>query len=408
MGCKMGSYVSLNIGVIEVDWGKNDHFINHSPLFHKEDKKVIDHHVYEEKSYEEIGFSRPLSAIKIRLELLGYSLSKIQNEFNLLFDEYEKNNMLLEELGEKYIRFELNFDDFLEIFSRVNLNEVHRKDEHPFYNFSEYVTNVLLSEAEFEVYRKYIHEDKNDLARFFEDFSPYSQLRIFAENIENQEVLVKWNTHDIVNGGWVEEEEIFQELEDKKKFLIVTEGSSDSYIIKKAIDLLRPEVSDFFSYIDMKEHYPFTGTGNLYNFFRGLSKIKVQNKCLFIFDNDAEGVEKYNLSIAINSPKNMKVTKLPDLEEFTNFLTVGPNGRQYSNTNGQAVAIECFLDITYKVKKEPIIRWSSYKSAMNCYQGALEEKEFYTRQFDKVKSVDDKYDFSKLRILVDHIIHSCI
>lgn len=403
----MGSIVSLNIGNLEIDWGKNDHFINHSALFFAEDKKVIDSYEYEGEMYEEIGFSRPLGAMKTRLELLGYSMSRIQDEFNFQFDEYEKNSLFLEEFGEKFIRLELNFDDFIEIFSKVKVNEVDKTNEEPFNSFRDHVSHILLSNKDFDIYRKYVYEDRNDIATFFENFSPYAQLRILAENIDNQEVLVKWNTHDIVQGGWVDEEKLFQELEEKNKFLIVTEGSSDSYIIKKAIDLLRPDVSDFFSYIDMKEHYPFTGTGNLYNFFRGLAKIKILNNCLFIFDNDAEGVEKYNLAKEISSPENMRVTKLPDLGEFEKFLTIGPNGKHYSNTNGQAVAIECFLDLTHKVRKEPVIRWSVYKNSLDCYQGALEEKEFYTRQFNKIRSLDDQYDFSKLRILVDHIIQCC-
>lgn len=394
----MGSIVSLEIGELEIDWGKNDHFINHSCLFHQQEKKIINSHVYDGQMYEEIGFSKPLKDVASRLDLLGYSMSSIESMYKhhlAVFTEY-------------HTELELNFDDFVKIFSKISINNIKRKKEYPYYDFGEHVSKIILSHDEFNIFKKYINKDRNDISEFFENLNPYIQLKLFAENIENHELLVKWNTNDIIQGGWVKEEELFNELEDKNKFLLVTEGSSDSFIIKKAIELLRPDIYDFFTFVDMEEHYPFSGTGNLYKFFQGLVSIKMLNKCLFVFDNDAEGIEKYEKAKSINAPSNLKVTKLPDLEEFSNFLTVGPNGKQRANTNGKAVAIECFLDLSFKTKNEPIIRWSSYKSSLDTYQGALEEKEFYTKQFKKVDSVDKEYNFEKLKTLVEHIVESCI
>jgi len=100
--------------------------------------------------------------------------------------------------------------------------------------------------------------------------------------------------------------------------------------------------------------------------------------------------------------------KLPDLEEFSDFVTEGPTGRHNADVNGKAVAIECFLDLSFKVRLEPVIRWSSHKGDVNVYQGALENKEFYTKQFKKVKSMDEDYDFSKLNLLIDRIIEVCV
>jgi hypothetical protein len=158
----------------------------------------------------------------------------------------------------------------------------------------------------------------------------------------------------------------------------------------------------------MEESYPFSGTGNLYKFFQGLVSIKMQNKCLFIFDNDAEGIETFDKCTEIKGANNIRVTKLPDLDEFNNFLTVGPSGKHKVNVNGQAVAIECFLDLSYKNRKTPIIRWSSYKKSIELYQGSLEGKDHYIKQFKKVKAGEEGYDFSKLHLLIDHIVEQCI
>ena len=42
----------------------------------------------------------------------------------------------------------------------------------------------------------------------------------------------------------------------------------------------------------MEEGYPFSGSGNLASFCRGLMKVGIQNKIIIVFDNDAEGVTK--------------------------------------------------------------------------------------------------------------------
>lgn len=394
----MGSIVSLGIGNLEIDWGKNNHFINHSRLFNLSDQGVIDYHTYEGETYEQTGFVSPLSKVKLRLDLLGYSLKDVKRIYEDCLEGYP----------DYYPKFNLTFEDFARVISSIDIDKIKLSDDYPDYDLGEYASKVVLSQSEFEGLREHVDTQNNDIGTFFENLDPYVQLRLLAENQKNQDLKLVWRTHDIVEGGWVKEGELFEDLNDNQKFLIVTEGSSDSFIIKRAIELLRPDISDFFTFVDMEEHYPFSGTGNLFKFFQGLVSIRMLNKCLFIFDNDAEGIEKYEKAKSIDAPDNLRVAKLPDLEEFSSFLTVGPSGEQVANVNGKAVAIECFLDLSYKTRNTPIIRWSSYKSAVDSYQGALEEKEYYTRQFKKVSSFEDNYDFGKLNILVQHIIESCI
>ena len=115
----------------------------------------------------------------------------------------------------------------------------------------------------------------------------------------------------------------------------------------------------FFNFIDMQDNYPFTGTGNLYNFCCGLMKIGVLNQIIVIFDNDTAGNEKYEKLLQLPQMRNMLVTKLPYVSEFESVETIGPQGTSIENINGSAVAIECFLDFsTYHIS--PTIRWTNY------------------------------------------------
>jgi hypothetical protein len=67
---------------------------------------------------------------------------------------------------------------------------------------------------------------------FFENLDPYLILRLLGENPASLERNLVWGIHDVIVGGWVENDEVFEPLADESKFLIVTEGSSDSNILK--------------------------------------------------------------------------------------------------------------------------------------------------------------------------------
>ena len=55
------------------------------------------------------------------------------------------------------------------------------------------------------------------------------------------------------------------------------------------------------------------------------------------------------------------------------------NGSAQEDINGQAVSIELFLDL--RTGPEPCVRWTSYNSSIDLYQGALIAKERYTKRF---------------------------
>ena len=168
-----------------------------------------------------------------------------------------------------------------------------------------------------------------------------------------------------------------------------------------------PEIADFFDFVDMKENYPFTGTGNLYNFCMGLCRINVLNNIMVIFDNDTAGVEKYRQALSLEKPQSFLVTKLPDHPDFRNMQTVGPQGNTTEDINGKAVAIECFLDFD-SVSHPPSIRWTEYKKNINAYQGELESKDEYVRAFKGANLTDSTYNRKKLKYLIDYLINQWI
>lgn len=403
----MGSMISLGIGTMELDWGKNNCFRDHSVLFQLNDVKLIPYYYVDDERHpliiEKEGYSKKLKYVKKRLDLLGYTLKEI----NVIYDTI-KSDALRHEL-----QILLSFDDFSNIIKTIDVSKINKpKLAYEFvdngYDLGEFARKCIISEK--EIYDKLLTSvggDKRelywDLECFFENLDPYIILRLLAENDSCADLDVFWSYSDVVEGGWVTKEDIVKPLSKNKKILIVTEGSSDSFVIQKTLMELYPEISDFFYFIDLHENYPFTGIGNLYNFCCGLVKIDIQNKVMVIFDNDTAGNEKYNKLLQLPQINNVLITKLPYVEELEEIETIGPQGHSIENINCRAVAIECFLDFD-KHRDAPLVRWTNYVESQNDYQGALMYKDEYIRNFKKANLNNGTYYVEKLKLLIDYLL----
>jgi hypothetical protein len=170
--------------------------------------------------------------------------------------------------------------------------------------------------------------------------------------------------------------------------------------------MLRPDIADFFRFVDVDERHPFSGTGNLVKFAEGLVRIDIQNKVLFILDNDAEGVDALKRLKDLKMPPNMRAILLPDHEAFRSFPAIGPEGTCNANINGRAAAIECYLDLRLPQYGPPVVRWSNYKKDVDTWQGALEHKETYMRHFlDQTPEAlrNDGYDTARLESVLNAV-----
>lgn len=393
----MGSVIRLGVGNLEVDWGKNWNFIDHCPVFQPEDIGEAEYFYIDDKrgmiSEKREAYRKPLRDVLPRLELLGHTLTTACQEYESLRDAFDRGRAL-------------SFEHLLDAIKRVDVESTSPEysDDH---DFGEFFTEEIVPRLKLEGY-----VDRPPEHRYFgemmENFHPWSALRLLAERPSNLALPVVWYFADVIDGGWEDREFFDPSVPQSGRFLLVTEGSSDARILRKALDLLRPAVRDFFYFVDMEEGYPFTGTGNLANFCKGLASIGILNNILVIFDNDAEGVYKSRQVLALNRPCNMSVMVLPSLPELAHVETIGPSGKTYQDINGRAASIEAYLDLKWKAKSNPIVRWSAYQQQLDCYQGALVTKEHYAREFLALRSQTSGYDFTKLNVVLDQIIKLCV
>ncbi|MEX0922311.1 MAG: HEPN/Toprim-associated domain-containing protein [Rhodovibrionaceae bacterium] len=403
----MASMIHLAVGRLEIDWGKNQGFQDHSALFQGEwdvtnvpyyYARVEDGTDFEgsEKwkllvEYKE-GLSKPLSLVIDRLNLLGHTYEQCEKEFAFL--------ARLNGFDDK--RF--TFTALREVLTVVDVASISAHYGEGGEDFGKFFRRELAPRLRLD---RLLQNDRMTLhavSEAMENLSAYTVLHLLALNPSAASLPVQWAFNDIDTGGYARREDFVRSLDPGARFLIVTEGSSDAAILRHSLKLLRPHLADFFDFVDMEEGYPFSGTGNVFRFVQGLISIAVQNKVLVLFDNDAEGLANRSRCTALNVPANMRILSLPDLPAFTTFPTVGPGGESVSDINGRAAAIECYLDLD----EEARVRWTSYNQAIGAYQGELDGKTRYMRAFLHQRQRERGYDYSRLEQVLDVLARSAV
>lgn len=395
----MGSFISLGVGHLEIDWAKNWLGREHGKLFLPSDETTALYFYGDGEAEEKPAFVRELSAMRRRLGLLGYDLESVRNIYEDAIGSIPDDE-----------RPKFDFEAFAEAMSRVDVTAIKAEpddDDDQIGNFDpgEYVTAQIFSNPEFNKVIA-LRELSRDVGVFVEHLDPYAILRLLLENPSNREAPVTWRYADILEGGYIERADISTGLGNSDRYLVVTEGSSDAQILSKAAGLVAPDIADFFYFVDMTENYPFTGTGNVYRFCQGLSRIRIQNKVLVVLDNDAAGCETLERINDLNMPGNIKVTRLPDLDRCREFSTMGPQGITIDDVNGRAVSIEMFLDLTRPSGSTPAVRWTAFNDRTQRYQGELLDKTAYTKEFLAAR-LPNGYDFTGLKLLWDSLYEAC-
>lgn len=416
MVAKMCTGIELKVGPLSISYFENMIGTNHGILYQEKHRKryqseEVDYDYFEETGKDpskvEMAFICSLKEMVPRLEFIGYGLENIKKEYIFKSREYLS---ITHEIDSNRLDTLLSFEDFVAFVTQPNLRdldeelawdfpqEIH-KNPCGFWSDHEYSSIPFSDDAMGYSEREFFQ----NLCHFL---SPYSFLRLLAENEANLSEEVIWHYGPLIEDGWAKESE-FVPGGSGQRILIVTEGSSDAHIIKHALSLLRPKISDLFDFTGIDESYPFTGTGNLVKFAEGLIKTGIHKSLIFLFDNDAEGWEACEKIKRLNPPPNIVPMTLPEQDSFRKFPTKGPSGVVLEDINRRGAAIECYLDLDFKKEKEPLVTWKNFKEKSGTYQGALERKEFHKKRFLKVKPIDintNRYNTKKIDQVLDAII----
>ena len=368
---------------------------------------------HEDPSLMEMAFCKFLKEVVPRIELLGFTLDQVEREYKRCAESWREDCEAMAHELEEPVPDVMTFTEFCAFASEHSLQSL----DHTFHSGDEVkiegrfddmtVTRRLPYFLQSEMMA---YSERTYFASLIGFLHPYSILRLLALNITNLDADVVWQYGPLVVNGWANESEFVHGPRRNQTFLLATEGSSDVHIIKHALSLLRPEIADFFRFIDVSERHPFSGTGNLVKFAEGLVKIDVHNQVVFVLDNDVEGFEAYQRISGMHLPSNMRAMMLPSLEQFRVFLTRGPEGVTKADINGRAAAIECYLDLEFDGFEPAKVVWTNYKKDHDLYHGALEYKESYTKSFLKQTAEtisEGTYCVDKLQLVLNALIAEC-
>lgn len=201
-------------------------------------------------------------------------------------------------------------------------------------------------------------------------------------------------------------------IEASGNVLILTEGTSDTKILSKAIRAMYPEFADMYEFIDFEEFKIEGGVSAVTKMIKAFAGVRMAQKTIGLFDNDAAGWEQKDLlNRMTNLPPSIRTMVLPDVEIGMDYPTLGPEGLRNMNVNGSACAIELFLGrdaLSDENGNLRPIRWSSWNKAAQRYQGELDNKNTATQHFlNAMKSGGDpsrlRAQFPEMDELLKHI-----
>lgn len=194
--------------------------------------------------------------------------------------------------------------------------------------------------------------------------------------------------------------------------LILTEGKSDTKILSAAIDAMYPEYADLFQFVDFEEFSISGGASMLSQMVKAFAGVRSRQHILALFDNDTAGiVEQLKVAKVKTLPPNIRTMLLPDIALAEDYPTIGPEGERNMNVNGAASSIELFLGRSSLTDDDGTlhkIRWTNWNSQIDCYQGAMENKDFVSKRFLKrlkrsTNPEDLKAEFPEMDLLLNAI-----
>lgn len=346
----MGTSIELELGGITLDYAKNHMGNDYGSLFQEGDRQrrpsdAIDYEYFVENPDDELMarneacYVRRLGRVIPRLDLLGHTIEVAREEYEgVVRDAIELQQDDCH--GEEDQIVYMNFDEFIDFCGRFDISDLDNIYIDGTTEDCDTIVRGRFSELKEETRRipdgynqRMYWSERSYFGSIVCILSPYSMLQVFGRNEKHHKVEVVWQFGPIVEAGWVAKDQFRGGAGRLNSILVATEGSSDARILRRAIDILHPDISDFFRFIDVDQSHPFPGTGNLVKFAEGLVRIDVQNRMIFVFDNDAEGLFAHTRVKSLHKPANMTAMMLPPIDSFKSFPARGPEGVNHSDIN---------------------------------------------------------------------------
>jgi hypothetical protein len=343
-------------------------------------------------------------AVIARLDVMGFTINRARHDFEsgrqaklATYQEWAKD-----EPGPPWFADEaqliesLSFDTYLGALSQV-LSECLRPKP-----FDDNEKPGLSSAI------RYILDDNDDYLFGFFASDIRCLIRAVCEVVPKLSEVIQDIT-DLVDGGYyAPEEPVCQQsvdsltlghLENSNR-IVLTEGSTDTQVLKASLRLLYPHLSAYYSFLDFDATRVPGGAGQLVSLVKGLAAAGIGNRIIAIFDNDSAARDAKRSLTQLRLPSNIAVLSYPDLEILRSYPTLGPSGNTNLDVNGLAASIELYFGSD--VLRGPDgslapVQWKGYVEPMASYQGEVLGKAKLQTAFSRKLAIAEKDPADQVR-----------
>lgn len=359
---------------------------------------------------------------KRRLDILGFGLEECEKSLKKhIKQEVEQYTEYLEKHNEGDILYELysNHRNALEGSNITSFITAYNT----IFDSVEYLFEAKEKFGRLNGLLGYISDDQDEYALGIPVGDLRYAFRILLECFNNEDK-VALDVSDLISSGWYKFDENLvslarQELTENyhfdSKIIILTEGSSDKAILEKSFEIIYPQYSPYYTFMDFELSNSQGGAIALVSIVKAFIGAGIQNRIIALFDNDTAARDAIRGLSNSYLPENIRVMSYPNYQFLESYPTIGPSGNHKLNVNGLAGSIElylCFEAIKISGELSPV-QWKGYNQSLSCYQGEVIEKTKIQKQFYKIiKKVNKdtklikEYDWAGLRLIFDSIFNA--
>jgi hypothetical protein len=324
-----------------------------------------------------VEYRATVGAVKTRLRLMGFTLPFVQADFEArkrqhLAELRSAMNDHPELYREEVELLEISeFGDFLGAFREILSTKTHP-------------VHVVEKFPGLSPLAKYVLDDNEDFYWHF----PCSDMRCFLRaliEVVPDFAAVTQELTDLVEGEYFD---VATSMTDwslqmlkgdysiNSPVIILTEGSTDSECIRAALEVLYPELTGYYSFMDLAVRAP-GGAGSLVHVVKAFAGAGIENRIVALFDNDTAGHAALSLLKGIRLPQTIRALPYPDLELARSYPAIGPTGIANQDINGSACSVELYFgrDVLSASGGFVPVQWRGYDDRLKRYQGEIGTKD---------------------------------
>lgn len=260
----------------------------------------------------------------------------------------------------------------------------------------------------------------NGPLELFEEADERVLLRAIVGEFNDADI-VSLDVSELDEGGWLDSDEAVESVveaswrQSSSPPIIITEGTFDAYVLRNAIEILRPHLAGYIRFLDYEVGNE-GGASSAVRTLKSFAAAGISNRIVALFDNDSAAYEAVMAFRGTKLPSHYRVMHYPDLPLAEKYPTLGPQGNSFMNVNRLAGSIELYLGADALAQSDGSlmpVQWKGYMGKVKSYQGEVVDKAAVQRAFKEkiaVAKADPKVveqqDWSGLECVLDKLMET--